>query len=144
MAFRLLIGLIKGAVIGGALGYGAHQLGLEGGWAYVIYGLVGFAVGLFVGRPIWSHLIDRKSTVWTSLLKGIFGFGVGVGLYALAHNVLPDPAFTLAGETHQLTGWPYLFGGMIGALYGAWIEVDDAPAAESEDAKGGKPAARSK
>jgi hypothetical protein len=132
MALRLVLGLVKGAVIGGALGYGAHELGLDGGWAYVIYGLVGFAVGLFVGRPIWSHLIDKKSTVWTSFLKGLFGFGVGCGLYALAHNVLPDPAITIAGESHTLSQWPYLFGGIFGALYGAWIEVDDAPVADPD------------
>ena len=28
------------------------------------------------GRPPW-----RQETIWTSLLKGIFGFGVGLGLY---------------------------------------------------------------
>jgi hypothetical protein len=83
---RLILGLLKGAIIGAALGLGAEQIGLEGGWGYVVYGLVGFAVGLFVGRPIWSHLLDKNSTIWTSVLKGFFGFGVGVGLYALAHR----------------------------------------------------------
>jgi hypothetical protein len=125
---RLLLGLIKGALIGGGLGFLAFQLGLGGGWGYVIYGLVGFAVGLVVGRPIWSHLLDKSSTVWTSVLKGLFGFGVGAGLYALAAKALGDPILALAGESRPLTAWTYLFGGLVGALYGAWVELDDAPA----------------
>ncbi len=130
---RLILGLLKGAVIGAALGFGAEQIGLEGGWGYVLYGLVGFAVGLFVGRPIWSHLLDKSSTVWTSVLKGVFGFGVGVGLYAIAHKAVGDPALALGGQTHNLTDWTYIFGGIVGAVYGAWVEVDDAPPRPDKD-----------
>ena len=56
------------------------------------------------------------------------GFGVGAGLYALGHKVLGDPMLSLAGQSRPLTGWTYLFGGLVGAIYGAWVEVDDAPA----------------
>lgn len=129
---RLIMGLLKGAVIGAALGFGAEQIGLTGGWGYVLFGLVGFAVGLLVGRPIWSHLLDKQSTIWTSVLKGVFGFGIGAGLYALAHNVLGDPTLALLGQARPLTGWTYGFGGLVGAIYGAWIELDDAPPASDE------------
>jgi hypothetical protein len=132
---RLVLGLLKGAVIGAALGFGAEQIGLEGGWGYVLYGLVGFVVGLLVGRPFWSHLLDKGSTIWTSVLKGLVGFGVGAGLYALAHKALGDPAFALAGQApRQLTDWTYLFGGIVGGIYGAWVELDDAPAKSEKDA----------
>ena len=124
---RLILGLLKGAVLGAALGFGAEQIGLAGGWGYVVYGLVGFAVGLLVGRPIWSHLLDKNSTVWTAVLKGIFGFGVGVGLYAIAHNAIGDPKVALVGPARPITEWTYLFGGIVGAIYGAWVEIDDAP-----------------
>jgi hypothetical protein len=135
---RLLLGLLKGAVVGAALGFGADQLGLTGGWGYIVYGLVGFVVGLVVGRPVWSHLLDKRSTIWTSVLKGLFGFGVGAGLFALAHKVIGDPVLALAGEARPLTAWTYLFGGIVGALYGAWVEFDDAPASGS----GGEPPSR--
>jgi hypothetical protein len=128
---RLILGLLKGAVIGAALGFGAEQIGLEGGWGYVIYGLVGFAVGLLVGRPIWSHLLDKGSTIWTSILKGLVGFGVGAGLYALTVKVLGNPILAINGDARPLTGWTYVFGGLVGAIYGAWIEFDDAPAKKS-------------
>ncbi len=131
---RLILGLLKGVVIGAGLGFGAEQIGLDGGWGYVVYGLVGFAVGLLVGRPIWSHLIDKGSTIWTSVLKGLVGFGVGAGLYALAHRVIGDPSFALAGQpARHLTEWTYVFGGLIGGLYGAWVEIDDAPAKKADD-----------
>jgi hypothetical protein len=125
---RLLLGLIKGAILGAAVGYGGFALGLEGGWNYVTYGLAGFVVGLFVGRPLWSHLLDKSSTVWTPILKGLFGFGIACGIYALWINFAPNPSITLMEETHPLTEWQQIFGGAVGALYGAWLEVDDAPA----------------
>ncbi len=134
---RLVLGLLKGAILGAGIGYGAYHLGLGGGWNYVTYGLVGFVVGLFVGRPIWSHLFDKSSTVWTAIMKGIFGAGIGIGLYALVHKVLGDPQIPLMDlGTRPITGWTFVFGGAIGALFGAWIEIDDAPPAKTEkDAK---------
>jgi hypothetical protein len=132
---RLLLGLLKGAVIGAGLGYLADRIGLTGGWGTVVYGLIGFVVGLVVGRPIWSHILDRGSTVWTSVLKGLFGFGIGAGLYALASRALGDPVVAFAGEARPLTAWTFVFGGIVGALYGAWVEVDDAPPPKPDDKK---------
>src|SRR6185503_19761222 len=102
---RLLLGLLKGAALGVGLGFAADNVGLAEGWGYLVDGIVGFVVGLVVGRPIWSHLVDRSSTVWTSVLKGLFGFGVGCGLYALGHHVVGDPRLAFAGETRPLTSW---------------------------------------
>ena len=123
---RLLLGLLKGAVLGAGLGFGAFKAGLSG-WGYLVYGLIGFVVGLVVGRPIWSHLLDKGSTVWTAVLKGLFGFGVGAGLYALGHHAVGDPQIAFNGEVHALTAWTPIFGALVGALYGAWVELDDAP-----------------
>jgi hypothetical protein len=134
---RLLLGLVKGAVIGAGIGYGAYSLGWGGGFHWVTYGLVGAFVGLLVGRPIWSHLLDKQSTAVTSLLKAIVGFGIGCGIYALVAKAWGAFDVTLAGETRKLYDWQYLFGGLLGGVYGAWVEVDDAPAKPS----GGGPAA---
>jgi hypothetical protein len=125
---RLLTGLLKGAVLGAGVGYGAYHLGLGGAWGYVVYGIVGALVGFLVGRPVWSHMADQQSTIFTSVLKAIFGFGVGAGLFALVHRVLGDPTLALAGYSAPITELGPLFGGAVGALYGAWVEVDDAPA----------------
>lgn len=123
---RLILGLIKGAIVGGAVGFGAYSLNMTGGFHWLTYGLVGALVGLFVGRPIWSHLMDKKSTIVTSVLKGIFGFGVGVGLYAIVAKVWGGFDLTLGEQERNLYDWQFILGGIIGALYGAFIEVDDA------------------
>jgi hypothetical protein len=137
---RLLLGLVKGAVLGGGLGYGAWRLGMTGSWGYVLYGCVGALVGFLVGRPIWSHLFDKQSTMWTSMLKAIFGFGVGVGIYALVRHVAPNPEIAFMGETHRLTDWTPLFGAGVGAIYGAWVEIDDPPGRKVEPAPEAKTA----
>lgn len=125
---RLLLGFFKGLVIGGAIGYGAYYLDLGGIFHWVTYGVIGALVGLLVGRPVWSHLLDRSSTAWTALLKGIVGYGVGVGLFALAAKVWGGFDLAIAEETRILHDWQFVLGGAIGALYGAFVEVDDAPA----------------
>jgi hypothetical protein len=129
---RLILGLVKGLIIGGGIGYGAYYLGLGGVLHWLTYGLVGAAVGLLVGRPFWSHLLDKTSTSWTAILKGIFGFGVGVGLYALVAKVWGGFDLSLMGETHRLQDWQFVLGGAIGALYGAFVEIDDAPPRRDE------------
>jgi hypothetical protein len=130
---RLLLGLIKGLVIGGAIGYGAYYLGLTGVFHWITYGLVGALVGLLVGRPVWSHLLDRSSTTWTAIIKGVFGFGVGAGLYALVAKAWGGFDLTLMNETRVLHDWQFVLGGAIGALYGAFVEVDDAPPRSSKE-----------
>ena len=135
---RLFLGLVKGLVIGGAVGYGAYYLGLVGVFHWLTYGAVGALVGLLVGRPVWSHLFDKSSTMWTALLKGIFGFGIGVGLFALVAKVWGGFDLTIASETHPLYDWQFVLGGAIGALYGAFVEVDDAPSKSAREAAAGK------
>jgi hypothetical protein len=47
---------------------------LAGAVAVALYGVIGALVGLVCGRPLW-----RQETIWTPILKGLFGFGLGVG-----------------------------------------------------------------
>ena len=139
---RLLLGLLKGGIIGGGVGYGAYALGLGGAFHWITYGVVGALVGLLVGRPIWSHLLDKGSTSWTAIIKGMFGFGVGVGLYALAAKVWGGFELSLMDETRLTHDWQFVMGGAIGALYGAFVEVDDAPPPKAPDERGAVPKKR--
>ncbi|MFT3693214.1 MAG: hypothetical protein QM831_08735 [Kofleriaceae bacterium] len=127
---KLLVGLLKGAVIGGALGYGAFALQQSTGFfnGFLAFGVVGLLVGLLVGRPLWSLITDKASTTWVGVLKGIFGFGVGCGLYAIVAKAW-QPSFQIAGEPAM---WPPFLGGAIGAIYGAFVEADDASDAVPE------------
>jgi hypothetical protein len=122
---KLLVGLLKGAVIGGAIGYGAYALanatGFSNGW--LTFGAVGMLVGLLVGRPLWSLIKDSSATTWVGVLKAAFGFGVGCGLYALITKAI-HPSLMIAD--HDVFAWAPSLGGMIGAVYGGFVELDDA------------------
>lgn len=125
---KLLIGLLKGAILGGLIGYGAFAIGAEGALAWVTYGVVGALVGLFVGRPIWSVLADKNATSFASILKAIAGFGVGIGLYALASKFISAQVSLpfLAEGSRALPAWQPLMGAAVGAVWGGLIELDDA------------------
>jgi hypothetical protein len=125
--FKLVVGILKGAIIGGALGYGAFALtdatGFENAW--LTFGVIGALVGLVAGRPIWSLLRDKNATAWISILKAAFGFGIGCGLYALVAKLWqPTAEILIAGQS--IFTWPVTLGGAIGAIYGGFVELDDA------------------
>jgi len=125
---KLVLGLLKGLVIGAGIGYGAFALGLDGGFNWVTYGLIGAFVGLLVGKPIWSNILDKNATSWVSILKAMFGFGVGCGVYALVDRVWGgfelDLAF-LDPTARLFQNWQPVFGAALGAVYGAFVELDD-------------------
>lgn len=122
---KLLVGILKGAVIGGALGYGAFALHQATDFAnpWLTFGLIGAFVGLLVGKPIWSLIRNQDATTWVAILKAAFGFGVGCGLYALVDRVWGP---TLMIADYNVFEWQPTLGGAIGALYGGFVELDDA------------------
>ena len=135
---RLLIGLVKGAVIGGGIGYGAYSAGLDGGFNWLTYGVIGVFVGLLVGRPLWSHLADKHSTAVTSIIKAVVGYAMCVGLYALVAKAWGGFDLTISGleeGPRNLYEWPFILGAVIGGLWGAFVEVDDAPEPDKEPKK---------
>jgi len=125
---KLLVGLLKGAAIGGAVGYGAYALGDATGFynAWLAMGLIGALVGLFVGKPLWALLKDKNQTNIIAIIKGVFGFGVGCGLYALVAKAWGPSADTLViGDFGSAFYWPPTLGAAIGGVYGGFVEVDD-------------------
>jgi hypothetical protein len=124
---KLLVGILKGAVIGGALGYGAFALADATGFGnpWLTYGLIGAIVGLFVGKPIWSLIRSKESTTWIAVLKSLFGFGLGCGLYAIVAKAWGG-SWYIAAVGQDVLAWPPTLGGAIGAVYGGFVELDDA------------------
>jgi hypothetical protein len=119
---RALLGLLKGALIGGAIGYCLLKLGNPSGvLVYLCCGIVGAVVGLLCGRAPWN-----AETVWTPILKVLIGFGVGAGLYALGHRFAPAMSLSIQGfaaPTSLRSG--ATLAPLIGMLYGLFVEVDD-------------------
>jgi len=135
MLRRLLFGLLKGIVVGGALGallhFGLGWTSLTGWLGYVIYGAAVALGGVVAGQPPW-----RKGAWIASILKGLFGFGVGAGLYALATHFLKLPVGGLVGipTGTVLAESPLFFAPLVTLIYTTLVELDDggpAPAAES-------------
>ena len=139
---RVVLGLLKGAVVGAAFGWAALKLGVGGGAAaFLAYALIGGVVGMVCGKPPW-----RQDTFWTSALKGLFGVGVGIGLYLLSRKLLGGlhvslPAALGASPDRSIAELPILLGPVIGAIWGAFVEVDDGGGVKAADKSKTKPAA---
>jgi hypothetical protein len=118
---RVIVGLFKGALVGGAVGYGLLKLGWTSNlYRYAACALVGALVGIVAGRPPW-----RSETLFTPVIKMIFGGIIGVGLCALGLKVLPGSELALGSlGSVSLQSGPVL-SLLVGILYGVFVEVDD-------------------
>lgn len=94
---------------------------------WLTYGLVGALVGLLVGTPFWVHLKTQGGTIVTPILKAVFGYAIAVGLFALVAKAWGGFGLEIAGEARQIYDWQHIMGAVIGGLYGAFVELDDAP-----------------
>ncbi len=139
MLGRLLIGIVKGLLVGGLIGFGLAKLGLAAPMAIVAYlaaAVTGVLIGLVAGKPIWAK--DAKIEAG---MKAFVGALLGAGLMYAARRWLTMPlpialgplsaANTSLGEAATSTG---TVGGMaitslaaIAALLGGFYEVDNDP-----------------
>jgi ABC-type xylose transport system permease subunit len=132
---RVLLGLVKGGLVGAVVGFAATRLHLAAGpLAWPVYGLVGLLVGLVCGKAIW-----RQETLWTPLIKGIFGVLVTLGLYWVSRKVLgglvlPFNAALGAPADAPLPQVPVLLAPLLGIVYGIFVEVDDSDGKKKEAA----------
>jgi len=127
---RILLGLIKGGIIGGGLGFGFYSLGLGGVLNWVLYALIGAAVGFIAGKPFWRH-----ETIWTPVVKAVIGIAICIGLYAVVAKALGDPKLNAVGLEGTASSFPYVLGAVIGVLYGVFVEVDDGGKADKAEGK---------
>ena len=137
IALRIVLGILKGAVVGGLLGGGLWYLETGGdmeateaplAWLrWPLYGAVGLLTGFVAGKPPWA-----KGNAWvSSILKGVFGFGLCVGLYFLIDYLAGG--WSLFGRLAST--WYFGFGAALGAVYAVFIEVDDSVGKQDEGGK---------
>jgi hypothetical protein len=142
MLKRLGLGLLKGLLIGGAIGAG-FQYGLK--WADVSW-LLGFLIamgvggttGVFAGRPPWQQGAWIEAT-----LKGAVGVGLGALLYWVASRwgaiAIPFPGIA---EPTKWTALPVVFAPAIAGLYGSLVELDNTGEARGNKDKKDAPKTR--
>jgi hypothetical protein len=153
MLGRLLIGIVKGLIVGGLVGFGLSKLGFAAPGAVVAYvaaAFTGVLVGLIAGKPIWAK--DAKIEAGT---KAVVGALLGLGLMFAARKWLtllpvPFPLGELGGgnpSLGELQSSGGSFGGLaltslaaIAALLGGFYEADNTP----DDAPGERPQLKGK
>ncbi|MDP3277092.1 MAG: hypothetical protein Q8Q09_18010 [Deltaproteobacteria bacterium] len=125
MVKRLVLGLLKGLVIGGALGalfFLVLGINGSGALAYVLAGLAAAIAGIFAGQPPW-----RQGAWVGTILKGTFGLGVGAALYWVVQRFLggvPIPALGSVSAS-TIAEAPIAFMPIVAAVYSMLIELDD-------------------
>lgn len=148
MLGRLLIGIVKGLLVGGLIGFGLAKLGFAAPGAIIAYlsaAVTGVLIGLIAGKPIWAK--DAKIEAG---MKAFVGALLGAGLMYAARRWLTMPlpvvlgplsaANTSLGEAATSTG---TVGGLaisslaaIAGLLGGFYEADNDPS-EGEQAPAG-------
>ncbi len=143
MLARLLIGIVKGLIVGALLGYGLVKLGqgIPGAiLAYPAAALSGVVVGLIAGKPIWAK--DAKIEAGT---KAFVGALLAIGLMAAARTWLLVPIpFSLGALAPEHAGVVTLGGfamtalAAIAGLLGGFYEADNDPSSEEAAPAGEK------
>lgn len=138
--FRAIFGLIKGLIVGGAIGFALLKLGATGQLGgSVVYGAcaaVGALVGLVCGRAPW-----KSDTIWTSVIKAVVGAGIGAGLGAIGLKLVPDihlfqlPSVASLDAQSIGTHTGAFLTVAVGVLYGMFVEVDDGGASAEPNRK---------
>jgi hypothetical protein len=156
MLGRLLIGIVKGVILGGLLGFGLAQLGFAAPPALIAYPaavLAGVLVGLIAGKPIWAK--DAKIEAG---MKAFVGALLAAGLMFAARKWLtmgvPIPLGELGGANASLgeaAGTAGTLGGlaitslpMLTALLGGFYEADNDPSESEGESSGGQAQATGK
>jgi hypothetical protein len=129
--FRAILGLIKGLLVGGGVGYGLIQLGSDStALTYLGCAVVGALVGIVCGRAPW-----RAGTIWTPVMKALVGGLLGVGLCFVGLRFLPDINLFKVQSFELTSRSGPILAGAIGVLYGMFVEIDDGGKTESDEKK---------
>lgn len=149
MLKRLLVGLLLGLVIGGAiaatlikgLAIGVFADGAGGAaLAYLFAAVTGVVIGLVAGKPIWASGGQIEAG-----LKAFFGALLGAGaMFALRRFVTAHVDLSSLGAGAGAMGeLPAVTLPIIAAVLGGFYEVDNTPEPEKkDDAKDSKAGAK--
>ncbi len=144
MLGRLLVGIVKGLIVGGLIGFALIKIGagttLGAVVAYIAAAVTGVLIGLIAGKPIWAK--DAKIEAG---MKAFVGALLGAGLMYAARRWLTVPIpLELRGltEANNVLGYhPMTSLALIAAVLGGFYDADNTPEpGESSEAATSKPA----
>lgn len=138
MIGRLLVGLVKGLVVGGLLGFALAKLGFVAPGAVIAYlaaAAAGALVGLVAGKPIWAK--DAKIEAG---MKAVVGMLLGAGLMfairkwlgfplPMSLGALSQPSASLmeSAANGTLGGLAVTSLALVAAVLGGFYEIDNTP-----------------
>lgn len=154
MLGRLIVGILKGLVVGSLIGFGLLKLGMAFPGAVVAYlaaALTGVLVGLVAGKPIWA----KDARIEAGMKAGV-GALLGLGLMFAARKwlTMPVPAglLSVTGASAQAEAGTATLGAFamtslaaIAAVLGGFYDADNTPEPEKAAGKDEKtPAAKAR
>jgi hypothetical protein len=144
MFARLIVGILKGLVVGGLIGFGLLKLQLAvtpAILAYIAAALTGIIIGLVAGKPIWAK--DAKIEAG---MKAFVGALLGAGLMFAVRRWLTMPLMPAlpnalgAAKQIEAAGGAVTLGqfsmtslATIAAVLGGFYDADNTPEPESAD-----------
>lgn len=139
MFARLIVGILKGLVVGGLIGFGLLKVGpglFVGAWAilaYIAAAVTGVVVGLIAGKPIWAK--DAKIEAGMKAFVGaILGAGLMFGLRKFAPPLadsVPAAFGIMTKDPQTLATFPVTALALVAAVLGGFYEADNTPSPES-------------
>lgn len=153
MLGRLIVGILKGLVLGSLIGFGLLKLGMAFPSAVVAYlaaALTGVLIGLVAGKPIWA----KDARIEAGMKAGV-GALLGLGLMFAARRWLtmpvPEGLLSVTGATAQAEAGAASLGtfamtslAAIAAVLGGFYDADNTPEPEKAEGKDEKKPAGSK
>lgn len=133
MLVRLLIGIVKGLIVGGLLGFAIAKLGFVAPGALVAYlaaPIAGILIGLVAGKPIWA----KDAKIEAGMKAGV-GALLAVGLmYATRRWLNVQLPFAIGPLGEAAPGAVGTLGGLavtslalVAAVLGGFYEADNTP-----------------
>lgn len=148
MVLRLLIGLVKGLVLGGLLGFGLAKIGFVVPGALVAYlgmAVVGMLVALVAGKPIWAQgsriEVGMKAAAGALLAPAL--------LYAVRRWITPGLPFDPAVMGLEATGatlgtFAVTSYALVAAVIAGFFDADNDPNEKNDEKQAGKGPAQKK
>jgi len=137
---RLIVGILKGLVVGGLIGFGLVKLGIGvfAPWsilAFVFAAITGVVIGLVAGKPIWA----KDAKIEAGMKAGV-GALLGAGLMAAVQKWMPgtvpnDLAAALGAGAADIPvkALSVTSLAIVAAILGGFYDADNTPEPESAD-----------